>query len=113
LRTIFEKSKNVRIRVSTVTNINTKTKLVETLNGNLQYDYLVIATGAVTNYFGNSVLEKNVFSMKSTYEALQIRNTLVQHFEDAVAASNSKTKIVLSVVIVGGGPTGVELRGRA
>jgi NADH dehydrogenase len=113
LRTIFEKSKNVRIRVSTVTNINTKTKLVETLNGNLQYDYLVIATGAVTNYFGNSVLEKNVFSMKSTYEALQIRNTLVQHFEDALAASNSKTKIVLSVVIVGGGPTGVELRGRA
>ena len=111
LRNIFEKSKNVRIRVSTVTNINTKTKLVETLNGNLHYDSLVIATGAVTNYFGNTVLEQKVFSMKSTFEALQIRNTLLQHFEDAVTANNSKTKIVLSVVIVGGGPTGVELSG--
>ena len=49
--------------------------------------------------------------MKSTFEALQIRNTLLQHFEDAITANNSKTKILLSVVIVGGGPTGVELSG--
>lgn len=111
LRNIFEKSKNVRIRVTTVTNINTKKNEVETLSGNIDYDYLVIATGASTNYFGNTVLEQNVFSMKSTFEALQIRNTLLQHFEDAITANNSKTKILLSVVIVGGGPTGVELSG--
>lgn len=111
LRNIFEKSKNVRIRVATVTNINTKTNEVETLSGNINYDYLVIATGARTNYFGNTNIEKNAFSMKSTFEALQIRNTLIQHFEDAVTANNLKTKILLSVVIVGGGPTGVELSG--
>ena len=111
LRNIFEKSKNVKIRVATVSNINIKTKEVETLSGNVKYDYLVIATGAKTNYFGNAVLEQKVFSMKSTFEALQIRNTLLQHFEDAITANNSKTKILLSVVIVGGGPTGVELSG--
>jgi NADH:ubiquinone reductase (H+-translocating) len=111
LRNIFEKSKNVRIRVTTVTNITVKTNEVATLSGNIHYDYLVIATGATTNYFGNAVLEQQVFSMKSTFEALQIRNTLLQHFEDAVTANNAKTKILLSVVIVGGGPTGVELSG--
>ncbi len=111
LRNIFEKSKNVRIRVTNVTNITVKTNEVATLSGNIHYDYLVIATGATTNYFGNAVLEQQVFSMKSTFEALQIRNTLLQHFEDAVTANNAKTKILLSVVIVGGGPTGVELSG--
>jgi len=111
LRSIFEKSNNVRIRVATVKKIDYKKNEIETLSGKIKYDYLVIATGARTNYFGNTDLEKNVFSMKSTYEALQIRNTLLQHFEDAITANISKTKILLSVVIVGGGPTGVELSG--
>jgi NADH dehydrogenase len=111
LRNIFKKSKNVRIRVTTVTHINTHSKEVETLNGTINYDYLVIATGAQTNYFGNTLLEEHVFSMKSTFEALQIRNTLLQLFENAVSATNTQAKIVLSVVIVGGGPTGVELSG--
>jgi NADH:ubiquinone reductase (H+-translocating) len=111
LRNIFAKSKNVHVRVTTVTNINAKLNEVETVSGNINYDYLVIATGATTNYFGNSVLAEKVFSMKSTFEAIQIRNTLLQHFEDAVNANKSKTKILLSVVIVGGGPTGVELSG--
>jgi|UPI0004B56519 NADH dehydrogenase len=111
LRNIFEKSNNVHIRVASVKNINTEKNEVETLTEKIKYDYLVIATGAITNYFENTDLEKNVFSMKSTYEALQIRNTLLQHFEDAITANNSKTKILLSVVIVGGGPTGVELSG--
>ncbi len=111
LRNIFEKSNNIRIRVTTVKNINTKKNEVETLTGIINYDYLVIATGACTNYFGNTSIEKNAFPMKSTYEALQIRNTLLQHFEEAVTANISKTKILLSVVVVGGGPTGVELSG--
>jgi NADH dehydrogenase len=111
LRNIFEYSKNLRIRISTVTNINVKYKQIETENGLISYDYLVIATGAITNYFGNDQLEQHVFSMKSTFEAIQIRNTLLQHFENAVTANNTQTKIILSVVIVGGGPTGVELSG--
>ena len=111
LRNIFEKSNNIRIRVANVKNINIKKNEVETSSGTIRYDYLVIATGASTNYFGNTDVEKNVFPMKTTYEALQIRNTLLQHFEDAITANISKTKILLSVVIVGGGPTGVELSG--
>ncbi len=72
---------------------------------------MVIATGAVTNYFGNDEIERNAFPMKSTFEALQIRNTLLQHFEDAVSGKVINTKKFLSIVIVGGGPTCVELSG--
>jgi len=111
LRNIFKKSNNIRIRVTKVKNINTKKNEVETLTGKINYDYLVIATGACTNYFGNTTIEKNALPMKSTYEALQIRNTLLQHFEEASIANISKTKILLSVIVVGGGPTGVELSG--
>ncbi|MBP6455480.1 MAG: FAD-dependent oxidoreductase [Chitinophagaceae bacterium] len=111
LRTIFKKSKNVRIRVTSVTKINTALNAIETTNGNFNYDYLVIATGAKTNYIGNDDIKKNVFAMKSTIEAIQIRNTLLQHFEDAITANTAKTKKLLSIVIVGGGPTGVELSG--
>nr|MBK9652277.1 NAD(P)/FAD-dependent oxidoreductase [Bacteroidota bacterium] len=107
LRIIFEKSRNVSIRVASVTNIDMEKNKIETANENFVYDYLVIATGAITNYFGNKSIEENTHSMKSTWEALQIRNTLLQHFENAV----SKKENILSVVIVGGGPTGVELSG--
>lgn len=110
LRNIFQKSKNVTIRVATVTNIITDKNTIETNIGNYSYDYLVIASGAITNYFGNETIEKNVFPMKSTIEALQIRNTLLQHFEDAITANNLNSIKLLSIVIVGGGPTGVELR---
>lgn len=111
LRNIFQKSKNVTIRVATVTNINAQINTLETSNGDFTYDYLVIATGAVTNYFGNASIEKYCFPMKSTWEALEIRNILLTHFEEAIAADNANTKKLLSVVIVGGGPTGVELSG--
>ena len=72
---------------------------------------LIIATGATTNYFGNAAFQEKTFPMKSTFEALQIRNTLLQHFEDAVATKAANIEKLLSVVIVGGGPTGVELCG--
>ena len=111
LRDIFQKSKNVTIRVASVTNLNIEKNNIETSNGIFHYDYLVIATGAKTNYFGNEAIEKYAFPMKSTFEALQIRNTLLQHFEDALTANTTNSKKLLSVVIVGGGPTGVELSG--
>ena len=111
LRDIFKKSQNVSIRVATVTNIDTAKNIVETTLGNLHYDYLVIATGAVTNYFGNTTLEKNTFPMKSTWEALMIRNTLLEHFESAVSSKLANVEKLLSIVVVGGGPTGVELSG--
>jgi NADH:quinone reductase (non-electrogenic) len=109
LRSIFKKSKNVSIRVANVTNINTKKNQIETTAGNFKYDYLVIATGATTNYFGNESIQQKSFSMKTTLEALQIRNTLIKYLEEAVL--NKVPKNLLSIVIVGGGPTGVELSG--
>jgi len=111
LRYMFKKSKNVSIRLATVTKIDTLNNSLETTCGNFTYDYLVVATGATTNYFGNSALEAQVFPMKSTWEALQIRNTLLQHFEDAVSSKMAKSEKLLAVAIVGGGPTGVELSG--
>jgi NADH dehydrogenase len=111
LRNIFEKSENVRIRVETVTKINCEANRIETDKETFNYDYLVIATGATTNYFGNKAIEEKTFPMKSTFEALQISNTLLQHFEDAVATKAANSEKLLSVVIVGGGPTGVELGG--
>lgn len=111
LRYIFQKTKNVTIRIVSVSNIDTNKKQIATENETINYDYLVIASGATTNYFGNEMIEKNVFPMKTTFEAIQIRNTMLQHFEDAVTANYSTQKKLLSVVIVGGGPTGVELSG--
>lgn len=111
LRHMFKKSKNVSIRLATVVNIDTENNKVETTSGHFNYDYLVIATGATTNYFGNKAIEAQAFPMKSTWEALQIRNSLLQHFEDAVSSKMAKSEKLLSVVIVGGGPTGVELSG--
>jgi NADH:ubiquinone reductase (H+-translocating) len=111
LRYMFKKSKNVSIRLAAVTNMDTNNNKIETTGGNFDYDYLVIATGATTNYFGNKAIESLTFPMKSTWEALQIRNSLLQHFEDAVSSKIAKSEKLLSVVIVGGGPTGVELSG--
>lgn len=111
LRNIFEKSKNVSIRIANVNFINSATNTIETSAGLFNYDYLVIATGAITNYFGNTAIAQFSFPMKSTWDALQIRNTLIQHFEDAVASTTLTTYKDLSIVIVGGGPTGVELSG--
>ena len=111
LRNIFQKSKNVTIRVTEVILIDSPNKKVLTTNGNFTYDYLVIATGAVTNYFGNAAIEQYSYPMKTTWEALQIRNTLLTHFENAITANSLKAQKLLSFVIVGGGPTGVELSG--
>ncbi|MBK9524190.1 MAG: NAD(P)/FAD-dependent oxidoreductase [Bacteroidetes bacterium] len=111
LRNIFKRSRNISIRTTTVTEIDVPNNCVRTDGGDFNYDFLVVATGATTNYFGNVKLEEKVFPMKSTWEALQIRNTLLQHFENAVLTYPTDTENQLSIVIVGGGPTGVELSG--
>ena len=111
LRNIFKRSRNISIRTTTVTEIDVPNNCVRTEGGDFNYDFLVVATGATTNYFGNVKLEEKVFPMKSTWEALQIRNTLLQHFENAVLTYPTDTENQLSIIIVGGGPTGVELSG--
>lgn len=112
LRKAFHNSKNVRIRMAEIERIDTVTKQVITNEDSYSYDYLVIATGASTNFFGNKNLERHAFPMKSTVEALQLRHKLIQNFEDALH-TNDATELqrLMNIVVVGGGPTGVELSG--
>lgn len=112
LRKAFHNSKNVRIRMAEIERIDTVNKQVITSEDTFLYDYLVIATGASTNFFGNKNLEQHAFPMKSTVEALQLRHKLIQNFEDALhAASADELEKLMNIVVVGGGPTGVELSG--
>jgi NADH dehydrogenase len=112
LRRVFQKSRNVRIRLAEVKSIDTILKTVITDIGLFDYDILVLATGADTNFFGNKVLQEHAMPMKSTVEALRIRHELIHNFEEAVMEKDPiELKKLMTVVIAGGGPTGVELSG--
>ncbi len=111
LRKVFQHSKNVRIRIADVQCVYYAQKKVITSIGDYTFDYLVLAQGCTTNYFGNENLEKCAFPMKSVPEAIQLRNRILQTFEDAVVTNPQEMQFLLNFVIVGGGPTGVELAG--
>ena len=112
LRKAFHKSKNVSIRLGELREVKAAENKIVTDNGDIDYDVLVLATGAGTNFFGNQQLQDHAFPMKSTIEALQLRNHLIQNFEDASIAADASEKLsLLTVVVVGGGPTGVEVSG--
>ncbi len=112
LRKIFQCNKNVYIRMAAVTAISSENNTIQTNIGDIEYDYLVLAQGAEPNYFNNRQLQENAYSMKSVSEALLLRNTLLQNYENALTVTDEKQRdAYLNVVIVGGGPTGVELAG--
>jgi len=112
LRKIFQKYKNVYIRITEVTAIDTDNKLITTHLGNIYYDFLAIASGAATSYFGMKSLEEHSLPMKTTEEALSLRNTILQNFEDALSCKNEADKEgYMNITVVGGGPTGVEVSG--
>ncbi len=112
LRKIIKKHKNTFFRLAEVENIDTENQEITTSIGILNFDYLVIATGTKTNYFGNKSIETYSMPMKKVPQALNIRSLILQNFEEA-AITNDKAyrKALLNFVIVGGGPTGVELAG--
>lgn len=109
LRKIFQNRKDVRIRITNVEALNEKKKVIETSIGEFSYDYLVIATGSKTNYFNNDQIEENALSLKSTFKAMTIRNKTLMNFEKILYEKNRAG--LYNIVIVGAGPTGVELAG--
>ncbi len=112
LRKIIKKHKNSFFRLANVEYIDTATNEVITSIGNLAYDYLVIATGTKTNFFGNKTIKANSMPMKKVPQALNIRSLILQNLEKAAIADTYDDRCAfLNFVIVGGGPTGVELAG--
>jgi NADH:ubiquinone reductase (H+-translocating) len=111
LRKVFQKERHVHVRVAKVTSIDLPKQTVLTDEGDFNYDYLVIATGCTSNFFGNKNFEQYAFPMKSTNEAIALRNRILLNFEDALSATGDQLEEIMNMVIVGGGPTGVELAG--
>lgn len=112
IRKIFKNQENFFFRMCTANGIDSAQKTVETSLGSLHYDYLVIATGSDTNYFGNKKIEALAMPMKTVPEALNLRSLILQNFEDSLLTADLKEQEgLMNYVIVGGGPTGVELAG--
>ncbi|WP_459209740.1 NAD(P)/FAD-dependent oxidoreductase [Aquimarina rhabdastrellae] len=112
LRKVVKKGTNTFFRMAEVSAINDTTKTIHTSIGNLTYDYLVIATGARTNFFGNKNVEQHAMRMKNLPQALNLRSFLLENLEQAVITKDPKQrKELLRFVIAGAGPTGVELAG--
>jgi len=112
LRKLFQEAPNFHFRLADLERVDTEKKEIQTSIGTLGYDLLVLAMGAVTNFYGNKDIEAHCLPMKSIYEAIEMRNVLLEHFEEAlnqpVEGDRERT---MNVVVVGGGPTGVELAG--
>lgn len=112
LRKIIGSMPNVAFRMAEVKEILTDKNEIITNIGNFKYDYLCIATGAQTNFFGNAELEKNCMQLKSIPDALDLRSDILQEFEKVLSGNENKDiERYLNFVIVGGGPTGVETAG--
>jgi NADH dehydrogenase len=112
LRKIFQHREEFYFRMSEVLAVNTENNEITTSIGPLSYDHLVLATGSATNFFGNKRLEEGAMGMKTIPQALDIRSQLLQNFEKALLSEDLKEReSLMNVVIVGAGPTGVELAG--
>ena len=111
LRHVFNNSKSTQIRLAEAKRILWTEKKIETSIATFDYDYLVIASGCKSNFFNNPDLEKHVFTLKTTHDAIAIRNHIITVFERILSASEEEKEHLNNLVIVGAGPTGVELAG--
>jgi len=111
LRNIFKTKKNLQIRLAEVLFIDSANNKIKTTIGEFCYDLLVIAIGCTTNFFGNDELKRHAFTLKTTYDAINIRNHILQTFENIISAEAGEKEGLLNLTIVGAGPTGVELAG--
>jgi NADH dehydrogenase len=111
-RKIFQKSKTVDFRMADITSIDpNERKIMTSYNRTITYDHLVIASGCRTNFFGNKAMSENAFSMKTTQDAIEIRNKILFSFEKEIFARPEDKQAWMNIIIVGAGPTGVELSG--
>ena len=112
LRRLFSGKKNIHIRVAELLSINPGQKNMITNEGLVNYDILVLATGVTTNYYGNTQIESNTYSLKSVADALFLRNAILSDLEKALTIRDENLRQShIDIVIVGGGPTGVEMAG--
>lgn len=110
-RKIFQRSKNIQFRMTEVKQIIPSENKIITEDHVFHYDKLVIATGCKTNFFGNKKMENLAFGMKNTQEAISIRNHVLLTFEKLIIEKSRSDDGNWNIVIVGSGPTGVELAG--
>jgi NADH dehydrogenase len=112
IRKVIQGCHDFYFRLTTVKEIDTVNQKIVSEIGDLHYDYLVIATGSKTNYFGNKEIERNSMSMKTIPQSLNIRSLILENFEQAVLTKDvADRNALINFVLVGGGPTGVELAG--
>ncbi|MCF7567924.1 NAD(P)/FAD-dependent oxidoreductase [Sabulilitoribacter arenilitoris] len=112
IRKVLKDFPNFHFRLANVTEIDTENNAVITNIGNLKFDYLVVASGSKTNYFGNTEVEKHSMAMKTIPQSLNLRSLILENFEEALLTSDlNERNALMNFVIVGGGPTGVELAG--
>ncbi len=112
IRKIFQHKPNVHIRVTKVNSVDTEIQQLSTEIGVINYDYLVLAMGADTNFYGMENIQQHALPMKSISEAIYLRNRVLQNFEEALSEKDQEEVAgLMSVVVVGGGPTGVEVSG--
>jgi len=112
IRKIFQKYENFYIRKAVVEEVKVSENQLVTSLGIISYDYLVLAHGATNSFFGSDKMQQFSKGMKSIGEALELRNTLLTNFENAVATMDKEEQNrLLNIVIIGGGPSGVEIAG--
>jgi NADH dehydrogenase len=112
IRAILRKRKDVRFLMSSVQSIDLTNKRVLTIDGPLDYDYLVLAAGSVTNFFGLDSVQQHAFDLKQLNDAVSLRNHILSVYERAAKETDTKVReALMTFVVVGGGPTGVEFAG--
>jgi NADH dehydrogenase len=111
-RKLFRRYSNIHFRLGELIKVNPESHTIHLNNGEITYDYLVFATGAESNYFGMENIRKNAIPMKNVNDALNMRNTLLQRLELATIINDqAERKRLVTIVVAGGGPTGVEVSG--
>ena len=111
-RRLFQGHKDFFFRMAEVESVDTAKKTILTTVGEIEYDYLVIAAGATTNFFGNKDIQATTLPMKSVSEAMRLRNTILRNLEKALTEEDpTRKQALMNVVVVGGGASGVEIAG--